>query len=340
MTSFLRNLRETLTPIRTSSAFLTSGVLTPEEFVLAGDELVFKCPTWAWEGGDPKHRRKHLPPDKQYLITRNVPCVERANTCEASGYGGSTDEDGWFLESVKKGMAEVSEEDDFECIEEVDRLGENVKSVTVSASEEEGKKSAAVDDDDDFADMDGFDDGDDNLIADDEAVASTDGTGEGGGGGDNDNVRKIRTYDISITYDKYYQTPRVFLFGYNEKRSPLTDEEIFEDVMSDYAKRTVTIEKHPHTNVANASIHPCQHGKVMKNIVGNLMKSEGGDQCDEDRMAPSVQVRQLRKCIFFICLAKLITFPSPQSYLFIFLKFISSIIPTVNYDFTMKVVVK
>jgi len=151
MTSFLRNLRETLTPIRTSSAFLTSGVLTPEEFVLAGDELVFKCPTWAWEGGDPKHRRKHLPPDKQYLITRNVPCVERANTCEASGYGGSTDEDGWFLESVKKGMAEVSEEDDFECIEEVDRLGENVKSVTVSASEEEGKKSAAVDDDDDFA---------------------------------------------------------------------------------------------------------------------------------------------------------------------------------------------
>lgn len=25
-----------------------------------------------------------------------------------------------------------------------------------------------------------------------------------------------RTYDISITYDKYYQTPRAWLFGYNQ----------------------------------------------------------------------------------------------------------------------------
>ena len=27
---------------------------------------------------------------------------------------------------------------------------------------------------------------------------------------------KTRTYDLSITYDKYYQTPRVWLFGYDE----------------------------------------------------------------------------------------------------------------------------
>lgn len=25
-----------------------------------------------------------------------------------------------------------------------------------------------------------------------------------------------RTYDITISYDKYYRTPRVFLFGYDE----------------------------------------------------------------------------------------------------------------------------
>lgn len=31
-----------------------------------------------------------------------------------------------------------------------------------------------------------------------------------------DNILHTRTYDISITYDKYYQTPRVFLFGYDE----------------------------------------------------------------------------------------------------------------------------
>ena len=29
------------------------GVLTPEEFVAAGDLLVDKCPSWSWEAGDP-----------------------------------------------------------------------------------------------------------------------------------------------------------------------------------------------------------------------------------------------------------------------------------------------
>lgn len=48
-------------PTRTSSAFLEKGVLTPEEFVAAGDELVFKCPTWSWEAGDPDKARSFLP---------------------------------------------------------------------------------------------------------------------------------------------------------------------------------------------------------------------------------------------------------------------------------------
>ena len=30
------------------------------------------------------------------------------------------------------------------------------------------------------------------------------------------NIERTRTYDVSITYDKYYQTPRVWLFGYSE----------------------------------------------------------------------------------------------------------------------------
>lgn len=30
------------------------------------------------------------------------------------------------------------------------------------------------------------------------------------------NIIKTRTYDLSITYDKYYQTPRIWLSGYNE----------------------------------------------------------------------------------------------------------------------------
>jgi ubiquitin-like-conjugating enzyme ATG3 len=31
-----------------------------------------------------------------------------------------------------------------------------------------------------------------------------------------DTVQKNRTYDLSITYDFYYQTPRLWLIGYSE----------------------------------------------------------------------------------------------------------------------------
>ena len=65
MASYLRNAREWATPTLKKTAFLSRGVLTPDEFVAAGDELVFKCPTWSWEGGDPKRAKPYLPPDKQ-----------------------------------------------------------------------------------------------------------------------------------------------------------------------------------------------------------------------------------------------------------------------------------
>jgi len=31
-------------------------------------------------------------------------------------------------------------------------------------------------------------------------------------------ILSTRTYDLNITYDKYYQTPRLWLTGYNENR--------------------------------------------------------------------------------------------------------------------------
>ena len=55
-----------------------------------------------------------------------------------------------------------------------------------------------------------------------------------------------RTYRISITYDFYYNTPRMWIQGSNEKGLPLTEAEIYEDIMSDYKGKTVTMEKHPH----------------------------------------------------------------------------------------------
>jgi hypothetical protein len=34
------------------------------------------------------------------------------------------------------------------------------------------------------------------------------------------NLLQVRTYDVMITYDKYYQTPRIWLIGYDEVLSP------------------------------------------------------------------------------------------------------------------------
>lgn len=45
---FLHGVAEYFMPVLTTSQFQDKGVLTPEEFVAAGDNLVFKCPTWEW----------------------------------------------------------------------------------------------------------------------------------------------------------------------------------------------------------------------------------------------------------------------------------------------------
>lgn len=41
-----------------------------------------------------------------------------------------------------------------------------------------------------------------------------------------DGVRRTRTYDLVITYDKYYQVPRFWLIGYDEQRHLLTPSQV------------------------------------------------------------------------------------------------------------------
>lgn len=38
-----------------------------------------------------------------------------------------------------------------------------------------------------------------------------------------DSILPTRTYDLSITYDKHHQTPRMWLFGYDEVRAAHAD---------------------------------------------------------------------------------------------------------------------
>jgi len=84
-----------MTPTLRETKFLQEGVLTPDEFVAAGDLLVYKCPTWSWAAGQPEKAVSYLPPDKQYLITRNVPCKTRFKD-DGEGRQGETVDDDWL----------------------------------------------------------------------------------------------------------------------------------------------------------------------------------------------------------------------------------------------------
>ena len=69
----------------------------------------------------------------------------------------------------------------------------------------------------DYADLASFED--DNLLADDAMLLRAEEPA--------DNIVLTRRYDLSITYDKYYQTPRLWLFGYDETGQPLSPEATF-----------------------------------------------------------------------------------------------------------------
>lgn len=113
--STVNTLRDRYTPASHVSTFRQTGQITPEEFVAAGDYLVYKFPTWSWGDADAESRRvSYLPPGKQFLVTRNVPCHRRldddfagdagheeamvndGDDFKSPDSGGNDDDDGWL----------------------------------------------------------------------------------------------------------------------------------------------------------------------------------------------------------------------------------------------------
>ncbi|XP_022770220.1 autophagy-related protein 3 [Durio zibethinus] len=290
---------ERITGPRTVSAFKEKGVLSVSEFIIAGDNLVSKCPTWSWESGEPSKRKSYLPAEKQYLITRNVPCLRRAASVEEEyeAAGGeilldNEDNDGWLATHGKpKDRSDV--EENLPSMETLEiRQKETVRSIP--------SYFGGAEDEEDIPDMADYEEADNVIETDAATLQSTYLVAQEP---DDDNILRTRTYDVSITYDKYYQTPRVWLTGYDESRMLLQPELVLEDVSQDHAHKTVTIEDHPHLPGKHASVHPCRHGAVMKKIIDVLM-SRGVE-------------------------------PEVDKYLFLFLKFVASVIPTIEYDYTM-----
>jgi len=289
---------EAVMPVRRGPGF-ESGVLSPEEFVLAGDKLVRVCPTWAWASGDAALAKAYLPRDKQYLVTKNVPCARRARDMEAYAGGERAlegEDEGWVAAGEAHGGRRAGDEAGDEALPEIGAL----------RLDDDGDGGNDGDDDaadDDIPDMEDYEDEDDDAVVLPAAITIAKQAGAANGGVDDDDIVKTRTYDVSITYDKYYQTPRVWLNGYDENRLVLKPQKALEDVSADHAQKTVTIDPHPHTGVPSASIHPCKHGSVMKKLVVMMTEDKG--------------------------------VPNVDSYLFVFLKFIASVVPTIEYDYTL-----
>ena len=118
-------------------------------------------------------------------------------------------------------------------------------------------------------------------------------------------VLKTREYEVTVTYDFYYCVPRMWLMGYNEKGNPLTDEEMKEDIMPEYRNKTCTIEPQTHTGIRNISVHPCRHSLLLKKMIKDFQNS-----------GKKLEVEQS---------------------ILLFLKFLQSVVPTVQYDFTMDI---
>jgi len=358
-------MREYLSPVLKESRFKEHGQITPEEFTAAGDFLTYKFPVWSWEKGDPGKARDYLQPEKQYLVTRGVPCLRRATSLAYTDAdedaerlisftdGGSKDKDDEWVET-HAGRSTVDPAANPGIIEDIPDLdgpssvAHNLNSLNINgdgSTATEGEVFPAIPDMDDIPDMEeeGLEGEEDEATVKAAPKVAVDVEVAKG------NFLQVRTYDVMITYDKYYQTPRVWLLGYDENGRPLTTPQIFQDVSADHALKTVTIEPFPHSSMQAASVHPCKHASVMKKVIERM--NAGVEEHQRNSRSPGKDGGKRKWLIRKVTGSagddgKKTTNQSDSGdgeeiegmrvdfYLVVFLKFIASIVPTIEVDST------
>ncbi|OOF92754.1 hypothetical protein ASPCADRAFT_210015 [Aspergillus carbonarius ITEM 5010] len=347
--STLSTWRDRLAPVSRTSTFRTTGQITPEEFVLAGDYLVYKFPSWSWaDAATPAKRVSYLPPGKQFLVTRGVPCHRRLND-NFAGDAGHDDEivrdmlageddndDGWLRTGGGDDAAAAA----------AARIGD------VRTVDEAGNMGEEEQEEEEIPDMEDEDDDEEAIIR--EPVTGT--------------TQPTRTYNLYITYANFYRTPRLYLSGYLSASEPLPPQLMMEDIVGDYKDKTVTLEDFPwfEGSVKMATVHPCRHASVMKTLLDRAdaalkirrdkLKAAAASQAQPDaRVAAGAggleglvddikglslsdgQVQQGDEWEVLQHDEDDQVAIRVDQYLVVFLKFIASVTPGIEHDFTMGV---
>jgi len=255
-----KNVAEQVIPTLKNNNFKLTGMLTPDQFVKAGDHLVYMFPLWKWANTNKKDEVSFMPHNKQMIVMKNIPFYTKNILSD------NTDINDWNIIKEKKNKI----------------LSITKKSTT--------KNSTSTFNDINLNEFEESSLEEEDLEIDDESSIIY----------NNNNLEKhIKLYDITITYDNYFRTPRIWFFGYTPDGLPLTYEKMTEDISKEHKGITVTLETHPFfDNLISLSVHPCKHAVVMKKLLNVNIKTK------------------------------------IEEYFIFFLKFVSCIIPSLDFDFT------
>ena len=129
--------------------------------------------------------------------------------------------------------------------------------------------------------------------------------------------------------------------------TPLTPPQVFQDISADHAFKTVTIEPFPHSgNLRVASVHPCKHASVMKKVIERMNSSIEEQQALRKGSSPATKESKKKWGVFGGNKKSGEKTPGTTGeeeeieglrvdfYLVVFLKFIASIVPTIEVDST------
>lgn len=251
-----RNVLSKLNPNLKESKFYQEGILTPEEFIKAGDFLIKKCPSWKWMSAKEKYYNKALPKDKQYLQTIASSYIRANDYLKNNVTIERIIENDW----VDTDLAKRKNKNEKQEVRDLDGKDEKNK-----------KKEAVIAEGNEVHDFNIEGENDNNnkenrkkefIIVDNEKEKNSEVKTD-----------KNRIYDISVTYDFYYCVPRMWLMGYDKNGNILSDEEMKEDIFPEYRNKICTIEPQTCTGNRNISVHPCRQSLLLKKMIENFDNS-------------------------------------------------------------------